>query len=519
MCVHRTGDAIRKRNLNRFEQAGYTAQADDALEFGRSLLKAMYEEGGSKKDFSKSKPMANLALEHEILIQKLEDRREALLLATAPNTNASSAPPKSTDKPIGAGAPILDVTPSVPSPHEWQQAAVEAVGQIATKVMERVLPVYEQQQRLLAMPDVESSSKRQRVHQPDDTAEGMKESEKLLDERKERMDALERAARAEGKNEAMIDRAEREKELFNEFKQVWKDNLQREDDRYKALTADEVKRTEHANQHQLDMQNANQPHANQPHISPWNPSPYPASYPPQPHDQQWQPWYQPQLMGPPPHLHPHLMGPPPHPQLMGPPPQLHPHLMGPPPHPQLMGPPPQGQLPHYQQLQLMGPPPQRQLPHYQQPPPYPGQPPPYPGQQPPYLGQQPPPPPYQGQQPPPYQGQQQQPPPPYQGQQPPPYPEQQPPPPYQGQQPPRQEREVWSYGEGRRFDSTLSFEHRRMLKQFIARLLVLDTGSQDYDEVVSECAQWTASNIPQFTGMDKATLIEYLKRRIAARNL
>ena len=480
MCVHRTGDAIRKRNLNRFEQAGYTAQADDALEFGRSLLKAMYEEGGSKKDFSKSKPMANLALEHEILIQKLEDRREALLLATAPNTNASSAPPKSTDKPIGAGkstdkpigAPILDVTPSVPSPHEWQQAAVEAVGQIATKVMERVLPVYEQQQRLLAMPDVESSSKRQRVHQPDDTAEGMMESEKLLDERKERMDALERAARAEGKNEAMIDRVEREKELFNEFRQVWKDNLQREDDRYKALTADEVKRTENANKHQLDMQNANQPHANQPHISPWNPSPYPASYPPQPHDQQWQPWYQPQLMGPPPHLHPHLMGPPPHPQLMGPPPQ--------------------GQLPHYQQLQLMGPPPQRQLPHYQQPPPYPGQPPPYPGQQPPYLGQQPP-----------------------------PYPEQQPPPPYQGRQPPRQERETWSYGDpaGRRFNSTLSYGHRRMLKQFIARLLVLDTGSQDYDEVVSECAQWTASNIPQFTGMDKATLIEYLKRRIAARNL
>ena len=482
MCVHRTGDAIRKRNLNRFEQAGYTAQADDALEFGRSLLKAMYEEGGSKKDFSKSKPMANLELEHEKLIQKLEDRREALLLATAPNTNASSAPPKSTDTPIGAGAPILDVTPSVPSPHEWQQAAVEAVGQIATKVMERVLPVYEQQQRLLAMPDVESSSKRQRVHQPDDTAEGMRESEKLLDERKERMDALERAARAEGKNEAMIDRAEREKELFNDFRQVWKDNLQREDDRYKALTADEVKRTENANKHQLDMQNANQPHANQPHISPWNPSPYPASYPPQPHDQQWQPWYQPQLMGPPPQLHPHLMGPPPHPQLMGPPP-----------HPQLMGPPPQRQLPHYQQLQLMGPPPQRQLPHYQQPPPYPGQPPPYPGQQPPYLGQQPPPPPYPEQQPPP----------PYQGQQPPPYPEQ----------------EVWSYGEGRRFNSTLSLEHRRMLKQFIARLLVLDTGSQDYDEVVSECAQWTASNIPQFAGMDKANLIDYLQRRIAARNL
>jgi len=58
-----------------------------------------------------------------------------------------------------------------------------------------------------------------------------------------------------------------------------------------------------------------------------------------------------------------------------------------------------------------------------------------------------------------------------------------------------------------------------MLKQFIARLLVLDTGSQDYDEVVSECAQWTASNIPQFAGMDKANLIDYLKRRIAARNL
>ena len=89
----------------------------------------------------------------------------------------------------------------LPSPHDWQQAAVEAVGQIATNVMERVLPVYEQQQRLLALQDVESPSKRQRVHQPDDTAEGMTESEKLLDERKERMNALERAAKAESKNE------------------------------------------------------------------------------------------------------------------------------------------------------------------------------------------------------------------------------------------------------------------------------------------------------------------------------
>ena len=117
--------------------------------------------GGSKKDRSKSRPMANLEGEHEKLIHKLEERREQLLLAhpTAPNTNASSAPPTSTDAPIGAGAPILHATPSVPSPGDWQQAAVEAVGQIATKVMERVLPVYEQQQRLLAMPDVESDRK------------------------------------------------------------------------------------------------------------------------------------------------------------------------------------------------------------------------------------------------------------------------------------------------------------------------------------------------------------------------